>query len=166
MSSSSGISCNPLNRILCRVMEKHTVDESREMLARCSAPPVALPYRKHPGRGLSNTLMWNRASVCLYISTSKATIDSIAHSWHSVGLGDNVSTYTILICADQGVSDHTLRMYHDYAANTDACTPERTRPAPKRRRGESSGDWLAVCLGPLDCALANLWWPCLSLSHV
>lgn len=44
----------------------------------------------------------------------------------------------------QDVPDEALRLYHEFAAFYEVCTPERTRPAPKRRRGESSADWLGV----------------------
>ncbi|EIM87872.1 uncharacterized protein STEHIDRAFT_138418, partial [Stereum hirsutum FP-91666 SS1] len=42
-----------------------------------------------------------------------------------------------------GVSDEAMKMYHLYTSTHELVSPERTKPAPKRRRGESSSDWLA-----------------------
>jgi hypothetical protein len=46
----------------------------------------------------------------------------------------------------QGVSDQCLELYHHFSMGVDKCTPERVKPAPKRRRGESSAEWLGVCM--------------------
>ena len=44
-----------------------------------------------------------------------------------------------------GVCDEAVIMYHDFSTDkNDLCSPPRTKPAPNRRRGESSTDWLAV----------------------
>jgi hypothetical protein len=42
------------------------------------------------------------------------------------------------------VSDECLELYHQFASEGNRCSPERVKPAPKRRRGESSAEWLAV----------------------
>ncbi|KAJ7591521.1 hypothetical protein C8J56DRAFT_935771 [Mycena floridula] len=42
-----------------------------------------------------------------------------------------------------GVTDEAMKTYFGYASWSDCCTPERTLPAPKRRRHESSSQWIA-----------------------
>ncbi|KAJ7118909.1 hypothetical protein C8R44DRAFT_878441 [Mycena epipterygia] len=44
---------------------------------------------------------------------------------------------------DLGISDEAMEEYHLFTANSNLCVPPRIKPAPKRRRGESSAEWLA-----------------------
>lgn len=44
-----------------------------------------------------------------------------------------------------GVCDEAVVLYHQFTAEKNLCSPERTKPAPKRRRGENSTEWIAVC---------------------
>ncbi|KAJ7700884.1 hypothetical protein B0H17DRAFT_1247676 [Mycena rosella] len=44
---------------------------------------------------------------------------------------------------DFGISDEAMQAYHLFTASTNTCVPPRIKPAPKRRRGESSREWLA-----------------------
>lgn len=43
-----------------------------------------------------------------------------------------------------GACDEAMQLYHMFTSENNLCHPERTKPAPKRRRGENSADWLAV----------------------
>jgi hypothetical protein len=43
-----------------------------------------------------------------------------------------------------GVCDDAVMLYHEFTATRNLVSPERTKPAVKRRRGESSLEWLAV----------------------
>ncbi|KAJ6620339.1 hypothetical protein B0H10DRAFT_2022400 [Mycena sp. CBHHK59/15] len=42
-----------------------------------------------------------------------------------------------------GVSDEAMQEYHRFTAGSNLCVPPRIKPAPRRRRGESSTEWLA-----------------------
>ncbi|KAF8191563.1 hypothetical protein K438DRAFT_1935373 [Mycena galopus ATCC 62051] len=42
-----------------------------------------------------------------------------------------------------GISDEAMQEYHKFTSDFDICVPPRTKPAPKRRRGETSTEWLA-----------------------
>ncbi|KAJ7348953.1 hypothetical protein DFH08DRAFT_959155 [Mycena albidolilacea] len=42
-----------------------------------------------------------------------------------------------------GISHEAMEEYHLFTAGSDICVPPRTKPAPKRRRGETSAEWLA-----------------------
>ncbi|KAF7353780.1 Regulation of transcription from pol ii promoter-related protein [Mycena venus] len=42
-----------------------------------------------------------------------------------------------------GISDEAMKEYHMFTADSNLCVPPRTKPAPKRRRGETSTEWLA-----------------------
>ncbi|KAJ7144917.1 hypothetical protein C8R43DRAFT_1013473 [Mycena crocata] len=42
-----------------------------------------------------------------------------------------------------GISDRAMSEYHLFTAESNICAPPRTKPAPKRRRGETSAEWLA-----------------------
>lgn len=44
-----------------------------------------------------------------------------------------------------GASDEAMQIYNTFMTTHEELHPERTKPAPKRRRGESSSDWLSVC---------------------
>ncbi|KAF8191564.1 hypothetical protein K438DRAFT_1590942 [Mycena galopus ATCC 62051] len=47
------------------------------------------------------------------------------------------------VAAIAGISDEAIQEYHIFTAQLTLCVPDRTRPAPKRRRGETSVEWLA-----------------------
>ncbi|KAJ7771472.1 hypothetical protein B0H16DRAFT_1714709 [Mycena metata] len=42
-----------------------------------------------------------------------------------------------------GISDEAMQQYHFFTASMNLCATPRTTPAPKRRRGETSTEWLA-----------------------
>ncbi|KAJ7042074.1 hypothetical protein C8F04DRAFT_946358 [Mycena alexandri] len=42
-----------------------------------------------------------------------------------------------------GISNEAMQEYHSFTAGSNLCAPPRTKPAPKRRRGETSTEWLA-----------------------
>ncbi|KAJ7494460.1 hypothetical protein B0H11DRAFT_1802789 [Mycena galericulata] len=42
-----------------------------------------------------------------------------------------------------GISDDAMQEYHLFTAGSNLCVPPRIKPAPKRRRGETSTEWLA-----------------------
>ncbi|KAF7293976.1 hypothetical protein MKEN_01461400 [Mycena kentingensis (nom. inval.)] len=42
-----------------------------------------------------------------------------------------------------GVSKDTLNIWHEYSAENNLYWPERTKPPPKRRKAENSGQWMA-----------------------
>ncbi|KIY46473.1 hypothetical protein FISHEDRAFT_75599 [Fistulina hepatica ATCC 64428] len=47
------------------------------------------------------------------------------------------------VARELGMSDTGLQHMHEYASETEACTPPRVKPAPRRRRGEPTSEWLA-----------------------
>ncbi|KAJ6606315.1 hypothetical protein DFH09DRAFT_1269321 [Mycena vulgaris] len=46
-------------------------------------------------------------------------------------------------CALLCISDEAMQEYHLFTGSLNLCVPPRVKPAPKRRRGESSAEWLA-----------------------
>ncbi|KAJ6497109.1 hypothetical protein C8R47DRAFT_1113871 [Mycena vitilis] len=42
-----------------------------------------------------------------------------------------------------GISDEAMQQYHLFTASENLCVPPRTKPAPRRKRGETSTEWLA-----------------------
>ncbi|KAJ7144910.1 hypothetical protein C8R43DRAFT_1013446 [Mycena crocata] len=42
-----------------------------------------------------------------------------------------------------GISDEAMEQYHLFTGGLNICVPPRMKPAPKRRRGETSAEWLA-----------------------
>ncbi|KAK7035873.1 regulation of transcription from pol ii promoter-related protein [Favolaschia claudopus] len=54
----------------------------------------------------------------------------------------NVSLFNAA-AVEFGISDEAMQEYHKFTANSNLCAPPRTKPAPKRRRGETSTEWLA-----------------------
>ncbi|TFK53180.1 hypothetical protein OE88DRAFT_1626999 [Heliocybe sulcata] len=51
-----------------------------------------------------------------------------------------------------------LKLYYSFVSSQNLCAPERSKPAPKRRRGESSTAWLAVNSLLNGCKFPNLDW--------
>ncbi|KAF9026052.1 hypothetical protein BDZ89DRAFT_1067890 [Hymenopellis radicata] len=59
-----------------------------------------------------------------------------------------------------GVSDEALKQFHNFTAANNLCSPPRTLPAVKRRRGESSTDYLTRMHGSLlqGCKMPDIDW--------
>ncbi|KAJ7449674.1 hypothetical protein FB451DRAFT_1287634 [Mycena latifolia] len=57
------------------------------------------------------------------------------------------------------VCDEAIELYHKFTSEYDLCVPPRTKPAPRRRRGESAMDWLAALLD--GCKAPNISWEAL-----
>ncbi|KAJ7764749.1 hypothetical protein B0H16DRAFT_1525636 [Mycena metata] len=57
--------------------------------------------------------------------------------------GDKIAFTWKCAAAFYGVSHSGILHWHQYAAEMNLFQPERTKPAPKRRKGESSGQWMA-----------------------
>ncbi|KAJ6577852.1 hypothetical protein B0H19DRAFT_932770 [Mycena capillaripes] len=53
------------------------------------------------------------------------------------------SAATVLMNDWAGISDEAMKEYHLFTASSNLCAPPRIKPAPKRRRGETSTQWLA-----------------------
>ncbi|KAJ7186787.1 hypothetical protein C8R46DRAFT_1058034 [Mycena filopes] len=57
--------------------------------------------------------------------------------------GDKTKLMWQCSAAFYGVTLKAMQNWHQYASEMNLFQPERTKPAPKRRKGESSGQWMA-----------------------
>lgn len=119
--------------------------EGRIKLRQCQRPVGNLVYVRGIASALDQDAGLDRPAVCfqLFLDRLDHSIDLL----HTGRIRCDMFVYNRynLNCQDlAGVPPEALHLYHQFTSEENHVIPKQTKPAIRRRRGESAIDWLAV----------------------